>query len=712
MGKATPIQTDFTGGEVSPRLYARVDLRKHNSSVKYLENFIPYPHGGITKRPGTEYLGDCGYEFEVGGIESPVNPGFIDDNKRLIPFSFSTTQSYVLEFGHRYIRFWRDGGQVVEDIGNGLKRAYELHSAYESHELRALNFTQSADVLYLTHPDHAPKTLSRYGVNDWRLNSIGILDGPYGRVNSDLDHTMKASALSGDSVRVVSSKSFFNSRDLGRWIRLSHATGTKDTYGKYLYHWGAGKISGVTDSKNVFVDVLNLADLDMKFQSTDATTEWRLGAWGNGDEGWPSCITFYQERLFFSGSKAQPNTVWSSMSGDFKVFSPSTKQHEVLDSSALSMTLSTNQVNAIEWMIGAKQLQIGTSNATFTISSGQNNTALTPTNVTAGQETGDGSAMRIDAIAISKSSLYVDSSKRKIREFAYVYETDGFSSPDMSIMSEHLFDSPIKEITHINYPYSLLWVLLESGELRCLTYEREHKVVAWSRQVLAGPGAKVISITSIPSSDGSEHIYMVVKRIVGGKTWLFVERFFPFPKPEDSKKKLSENCIYADCASKETFNTPARKITGFFHLENEFLDIVSNGIAEPSQQVKQSSLSLLSPSSAVTIGYKFLSKVITLTPHVQVEEGPSQGKTMRVEAVSINLVDTYGLKAGASKEHLELIEFNEFGSKIGQIELFTGLKKQLVGFTPGAEFNYIIQHGDMYPCTIASLLYAFTTSSR
>lgn len=93
------LQAAFSGGEVSPSLYPRTDIDKYQISVALLKNFIVHAHGGASNRAGLEYVATTK-----------------DSTKktRLIPFSFNTEQTYMLEFGDQYMRVYKDGGQVVE----------------------------------------------------------------------------------------------------------------------------------------------------------------------------------------------------------------------------------------------------------------------------------------------------------------------------------------------------------------------------------------------------------------------------------------------------------------------------------------------------------------------------------------------------------------------------------------------------------------------
>ena len=102
--------TNFTGVEFSPRLDGRNDIAKYNTGCKTLENMIIYPHGSAARRSGTQFVAEVK-----------------DSTKktRLIAFEFSTIQTYILEFGDQYIRFYKDKGQILESGS-----AYEISSPY------------------------------------------------------------------------------------------------------------------------------------------------------------------------------------------------------------------------------------------------------------------------------------------------------------------------------------------------------------------------------------------------------------------------------------------------------------------------------------------------------------------------------------------------------------------------------------------------------
>ena len=113
---------------------------------------------------------------------------------RLIPFEFSTTQAFALEFGNNVIRFFANGG-IVLDGGS----PYSIVSPYTSAELAEINFAQSADVVYLVHPNHAPRKLARFGPTNWTLTEVVFTRPPFQDLNFG-NTTLTASALTGAGI--------------------------------------------------------------------------------------------------------------------------------------------------------------------------------------------------------------------------------------------------------------------------------------------------------------------------------------------------------------------------------------------------------------------------------------------------------------------------------------------------------------------------------
>ena len=156
MPKALLSVPSFTAGELSPRMEGRTDFTKYFSAGTIINNFVVQPHGPVTRRPGSHFIAE---------VKNSAN------NVRLIPFSFSTTQTYILEFGDQYIRFYKDSGQITSGGA-----AYEISTPYSHTEVFDIKFAQSADVMYLCHKNHAVRKLSRTGHTSWTLSTVSFTE--------------------------------------------------------------------------------------------------------------------------------------------------------------------------------------------------------------------------------------------------------------------------------------------------------------------------------------------------------------------------------------------------------------------------------------------------------------------------------------------------------------------------------------------------------
>jgi len=125
-------------------------IQKYYNAAATIENFIIRPYGGVHRRPGTYYVG----EVKTSSKKT-----------RLIPFEYSTTQAYIIELGDQYMRFYMDNGQITESGS-----AVEIATPYLEAELFDVQYAQSADTLYLAHPNHAPRKLVRNSHTDWDLS--------------------------------------------------------------------------------------------------------------------------------------------------------------------------------------------------------------------------------------------------------------------------------------------------------------------------------------------------------------------------------------------------------------------------------------------------------------------------------------------------------------------------------------------------------------
>lgn len=194
------IQPSFAGGEISPNVYGRVDLAKYAVALRRCRNFIVRQYGGIENRPGTRFIAEAKYP---------------DRKCRLIPFEFSTVQTYALEFGHLYMRVFKGGGQVLTSSNT----VYEIATPYTEEDLFDLKFTQSADVMTICHKKYAPRELQRYAHNNWALVEVSTKNGPFEDINIDQSRTVFASGEIG-TITLTANSPIFGPEQTGKLFYL------------------------------------------------------------------------------------------------------------------------------------------------------------------------------------------------------------------------------------------------------------------------------------------------------------------------------------------------------------------------------------------------------------------------------------------------------------------------------------------------------------
>jgi hypothetical protein len=729
--------TNFTGGELSPRLDGRNDLAKYASGCKTLQNMIVYPHGSAARRPGTTFV-----------AEVKTSSAFT----RLIPFEFSTTQTYILEFGDDYIRFYKDSGAILEanktitaitkanpgvvtttahgfsngdtvvisgvvgmtqvngkrfkvasvatdtfalqDIdGNNVNttsyttyvsggvanRVYTLATTYETADLAELKFAQSADVMYICHPDYVPKKLSRTGHTSWTITDVEFTNGPY------LDDNITAVTLNssthtvGTARDLTASAATFVSTDVGRLVRFRE---------------GYGKITAFTSTTAVTWTIIKDTN------SGSSSTDWALGAWSD-TTGYPSCVSFFEQRLVFAGTTDQPQTLFFSKSGDYENMDEN-RGGTIADDDAIIYTIASNQVNAIRFLSSTRTLIVGTVGGEFSVSGGGTDDPVTPTNILIKKQSNHGCA-NIDAIPVGNVTLFLQRAKRKIRELAYNFDVDGYVAPDMTILAEHISESGIKSMSYQQEPNQLIWCVREDGRLVCLTYQREQQVVAWHQHIFGGAFSTGIavceSIATIPTDDKEYQSWVIVKRTINGVTRRYVEYInqFDFDQTDNTNFNFLDSQLAYDGSATTT-------ISGLDHLEGQVVSVLANGSTHPNRTVSGGSITLARSSTKVKVGLSYTSILQTMRLDAGSQNGTSQAKTKRIFNVSIRLYESIGVEVGPNLSNMEEIPFRSSANPMDQaIPVFTGDKE--VEFRGNYETDgfIFVRQTQPLPLTVLSL---------
>ena len=749
MARVHPFQTNFTAGELTPKLAGQVDFKKYNNGVEIMENMTVFPQGGASRRYGTRFVKEVKDSSKV---------------TRLIPFEFNIEQSYVLEFGDQYIRFYKDNGQITSGGS-----AYEIATPFTESMLYEIQFTQSADVMYIVHETLKPRKLSRTGHTSWTLTEVEFQNGPYLDANeSSITFTSSHTGVGTGRTLTASASTFecspnetgFHTEDIGRLVKM------KD---------GWGVITGYTSPTVVTWEIKQ--DLG----SATATTDWALGAWSE-HTGYPKTVSFFEQRLVFGGSTSYPQTIWASESGFYEHF------HAGDGSPADSFiyTIAANKVNTIRWLAPARDLIVGTAGGEFKVGR-PTGEPLQPDNVQITQQTTYG-GYSTQPIQIGNAVLFVQRKRKKIRELAYRFEDDAYLAPDMTLLAEHITGNGIVDVDYAQEPQSIYWAVREDGTLLGLTYQREEDVVAWHRHIIGGSfkqtfdaATDVTPKTTDPNFNGyititnhgfetgdkvlykadggtklgglqdNEYYYIIkidanniefadsyeqaidrtVLQITAGvgtqsieaqakvksvctisedlenQTWVIVERKINnniVKHIEYLDKKLN-----MDSALSTTVNASSSTITGLDHLEGESVQILIGDAVYPNQTVSSGSITISLPANtgykSIEIGLGYISQLKTMRVEAGASAGTAQGRKKRYNEVLVRLHKTVGININGDQ-----LPFRTSSTPMGQnISEFTG-DKRVINLGWDRDGQIIIKQEQPLPMTVLGITGTLVTS--
>lgn len=698
------VQSVFNKGELSPRMSGRFDNQAYYKSYNYGLNFLPFPQGSGTYRPGSVFVQE------------------VKDSSKLTiirPFRFSTIQNYILEFGDQYVRFYRGRG-AVESGGS----PYEVATPYLEADLSSLYFFQSADVLYILHPDYQPRKLIRVSDTSWTLDTITFLDGPYKSINAT------TTTLSQSGTTVTASAAYFSSGDVGKLLRIKSGSA-----------WLNKTITAFTNDTTVTVD---------DSATISATVDWRIGVFG-GDSGWPAVGSIFEERLFLGRTTEMPSTVWMSETGLLESFAPSNPTDGVVEStSGTSYTIGDDEVNSINWMSASRQILIGTYGAEYSLTGGAGTgyAPIEPTNITIKRESNYGSKQNIRVQRVGNAVLYPSQSGRKVFEMYYEFGIDSYISNDANKFSDHILRGSIVDTSYTQEPDPHFWCCLETGELVGMVYDRIDEVQGWHRHQLSGTDAFVESIASIPKpGDESDDLWLVVRRTINGVTKRYVEYLSEIwdnvSAPIDGVNKrlyarYLDSCVMYDgyynsgitlsattgtgvvvtaassvfsssdvgnkvksgvgLATVSAYNSDteieinietdfsttsydagewcvmAKDFSGLSHLEGETVSIVADGSVVDDEVVSSGQFSIDNYACVVHVGLFYSMRLVLNNPEIP-SLGTIQGREKSAAKIHVFVTDSYGMKINNDVVNIEdTVKMLSFPIVLNEAPaLFTGL---------------------------------------
>jgi hypothetical protein len=725
MARAATMQTNLNAGELSPMLEGRIDVGKYGVGLKKCENFLPTVQGPITARAGTRYVSE---------VKDSA------DRTWLVPFVFSATDGWILEFGDGYIRFYTNRGQVLSGPS-----AYEIVSPYALADLTAsdgsfaLTYVQSADVVYLAHPYYAVRKLSRTNTTSWTLATVDFAPPPFQDINTTQANTVYASASTGTGVTLTASVATFTADMVGEYFYLEGApsvaytpweagkavalndyrrsdgniyqatnaattAGIKPTHTEgsrsdgavtWAYrHSGYGwvQITGYTSATAATCTVIKELPSSC-VGSGNATYKWAKAAW-NVRDGYPTHVTFFRERLTF----ARGNRLWMSVSGDYENFS-SKDGDTVTADMAVDVQLVSNKVNNTTWLAASSGLIVGTTGTEFLLNEMSSGDPFGPDNVKASPQ-GNYGSRGVQGLRIGESVLFIQRAGRKVREIKYSFEADAYVSTDVTVLADHITQGGIVSWDYAQEPDSVVWAARTDGTLLGFTFNREQDVIGWSRHTIGGDGI-VECVCSIPSPDaGRDDVWMIVRRTIDGVTKRYVEYMTERYEEGDDVADL----LYMDAGATYS-GASALTISGLGYLEGMTVGVLANGAAHPDCVVSGGSITLQRAVTKAQIGLRYSPVMETMRIEGGAQNGAAQGKTKRISQVTIRFLNTLNALAGPAEDKLDRVTFRRGSDLMGSAPpLFTGDKRLPWPSGYETEGRMVIKQDQPLPITVVAIM--------
>ncbi len=443
---------------------------------------------------------------------------------------------------------------------------------------------------------------------------------------------------------------------------------------------GIVRVNGVPTNATAEITVVSGVS-----QTTD-TKRWAEGAWSTL-RGFPSAVTFFEERVVYAFTDSDPQGIWLSETGKFEDF-----EAGINDADSFALRLPT--ANRGRWLGSLGTLAAGTAGDEWRIRAPLDE-SLTPKNFDLKKQTAYGGA-DIQVIEIGSVILFVDSVGRKIREFTFKEADQKYVAPDLTSLAEHITVSGIVSFAYQKNPDSVLWCVLDNGGLITLTYEREQNVVAWARMPMNG---LVQSVMVIPAPLEDE-VWISIVRAIDGESKIYIEQMHP--RALDIRK---ENAFFID--SGIIYTGPATNtITGLGHLEGKIVKTLADGEVLDDQRVVGGQITLATPALNVRTGLGFDSKVSPMRMDIATQGGTTHGSIKKTSEIIISFLDTAGAKYGASDAELFDFDFTETGLKnTSKIEgLFTGDIRAHFDGGFDTEDSIVISQSDPLPCTVRAII--------
>jgi hypothetical protein len=662
MSRVRQYQSNFTVGEIDPLLRGRVDIEQYYSSVEKAKNVIFEPQGGFSRRPGLKYVAD--YTSSISA----------DNNVRLIPFEYSTGQTYLLVLcltSSTNIRLfvYKDGVLQTGINGGGnnyLDFTITLLSG-TSLDLKFLNYSQNKDTIIFANRNVNTFKLVR-GASDttWTFTALTTLDPP--KIRGDLtgqsvsvtnpNASITPSATDGNIKITASVADTFTSSSIGQQVFATKGSSATTTWNGF----GKAKITAIVSTTVVEAVVL------IPFSNTDSLSpdQWAYDnsfydAWSSTN-GYVHTVCNHEGRVYFGGSYKLPMTLFASKVGELK-FNPS----EGFADDAFVVHIETDTLNSIVGLRPGRDLQIFTTGGEFFIPQADLD-PITPTNVSVKSTTKRGAKDGIKPVATEGGTFFIQRQGKALREFNFSDTELSYVAQNVSVLSSHLIVDPkamaIRPSTDTTEGDLLMIVNGTSttgyrsassgmgGKLVCYMINKQQNIVASSFIETDG--------TFIDVAVDLDVIYCIVKRTVNSATKYYLEVF--------------DDDFTTDSAVQKTSSFSGTSYNLVPHLQAKTVKVIRDDIVESDVSSVNSSGTITvsaQPSSYIETGLDFTVEVITNPVEPRLPDGTILSQKKRILEATPLLYRAQNLTINGYEVPLQTLPYSGGGA----VPTITGMKK-------------------------------------
>ena len=374
--------------------------------------------------------------------------------------------------------------------------------------------------------------------------------------------------------------------------------------------------------------------------------------------GYPHSVAIYESRLCFGGTDTNPNTIWLSRTNDLDNF-----QTGVEANASMRLTINSNTIDEIRWLCPSSDLVIGTSSNEWTLGSGSDQLAVTPTQLNIKRKSNYGSN-KIQGVLVNASVLFFMRQGTKIREWLDQNTRGVFLAADLASFADQATEGGILQMAVQTQPETIIWMVRNDGQLIGLTYEKETKTFGWHRHTFTGATAE--SVTVLPTATGEDCVYLILKKDdnercyvkMDARNWgtAYATEYFGLDNYTTASKAFSSGAASFSAGDLDQFASDTVKVKVNGVLQTGTYTVGSDGSLNLTSIKDASGATVSDATYTVVVGQAYTSTLAPLYAGLEFRSGSTRGSKIAVSQALIRFKDTLSAKVGQTETAADLNE--------------------------------------------------------